>query len=249
MAWILPNGHMYGKIVPLVVLGLPGGHLLVDKLSFTLLRPRRFLWWDFTASDPDRRTCIPSADLWQKLSVNSLSLCLLAWQEGLPPSLLYQEITSLSVGFLHWQLSSGCIWSQKESNVIFLEHGARTRAHRSTVWESSAGLSQRWAFSLFYSKQIKRSGSCSDYNGVIISHFFRLIFISSLQMCVSSTLVRNVQPEPLLRGLLSLFCRTLLCVTKALSIYFFQRCPSTHKTASVLQVCSVMGWPAGEDPL
>lgn len=43
MARILPEGHMYGKAVVLVPPGLPAGHLLVDQLSFTLLRPRSLL--------------------------------------------------------------------------------------------------------------------------------------------------------------------------------------------------------------
>lgn len=39
----IPEGSMYGKIVLLVTLGMPAAHLLVDKLSFTLLRPRSLL--------------------------------------------------------------------------------------------------------------------------------------------------------------------------------------------------------------
>lgn len=38
---ILIHGSMYGKEVLLVTLGLPGAHLLVDKLSFTPLRPMK----------------------------------------------------------------------------------------------------------------------------------------------------------------------------------------------------------------
>lgn len=53
------NGSMYGEVVLLVTLGLPEAHLLVDRLSFTPLRPGSLLWWDFTASDPDRIACIP----------------------------------------------------------------------------------------------------------------------------------------------------------------------------------------------
>lgn len=34
---------MYGKVVLLVTLGMPAAHLLVDKLSFTLWKPRSLL--------------------------------------------------------------------------------------------------------------------------------------------------------------------------------------------------------------
>lgn len=70
-------------IQKVVTLGMPAAHLLLNKLTFTLLRPRSLLWWDFTLSDPDRIACIPYRDPWQSFPVNSLSPCL--WDDRRVP--------------------------------------------------------------------------------------------------------------------------------------------------------------------